>query len=107
MSSPRTNPDTTYSVAELSAIHRDLLWVLARTGPCESHLLHQALTDYYSESINHSQVCDALEALTERDFVTTDGQKKYHLTESARRALSARQAWQAGTLTTTSEGGSE
>ena len=104
MSSPDTGGSTAQSVADLSAIHRDLLWMLAQTGSCESYLLHQTLSDYYSESINHSQVCDALEELTERDFVSTDDTATYQLTESARRALSARQAWQAGTLTTTGGG---
>ena len=104
MSSPHTEHDTAHSIANLPAVHRDLIWILARTGPCESHLLHQALTDYYSETTNHSQVCDALEALTEHDFITTRDPKRYHLTESARRALSARQAWQAGTLSTTDGG---
>jgi len=96
-----SSPDTIFSVADLSAVHRDLLWVLARIGPCESHLLHRELADYYTESIAHDRVCDALEELTECDFVTTDDPKRYRLTEAARRALSARQAWQAGTLTTT------
>jgi hypothetical protein len=103
MSSPHTECDTSHSIADLSAVHRDLLWILARTGPCESHLLHRQLSDYYTESINHSQVCDTLEELIERDFVTTDDTTTYQLTESARRALSARQAWQAGTLTTEGE----
>ena len=59
--------------------------------------------DTENKSINHSQVCDALEELTEHDLVTTNDTATYQLTESARRALSARQAWQASTLTT-SEG---
>ncbi|ELZ39413.1 hypothetical protein [Halorubrum tebenquichense] len=105
MSSSHTESDTTHPVADLSAVHRDLLWILAQTDPCESNQLHQALSDYYTESINHNQVCDALEGLIERDFVTAADSKGYQLTESARRALSARQAWQAGI--TTSEGGNE
>ena len=104
MSSPHTECDTTRSVADLSAVHRDLLWILAQTGPCGSRQLQRALTTYYTDDIDHSQVCDALEELTEREFVTTDDPKRYQLTESARRALSARQAWQAGTLSTTDGG---
>jgi len=103
MSSPHTECDTTHSVADLSAVHRDLLWILAQTGPCESRQLQRALTTYYTDDIDHSRICDTLEELIERDFVTTNDTAKYQLSESARRALSARQAWQAGTLTT-SEG---
>ncbi len=107
MSSSHAECDTSHSVGDLSAVHRDLLWILARTGPCESCQLHRALTDYYTESIEHSQVCDALEELTKHDFITTHDPKRYQLTESARRALSARQAWQADSRTTSTEGESE
>ena len=89
----------TVSLADLSATHRDLLWILSQTGPSESGPLHHALTDYYTDSIDQTRVCDILEELIERDYVTkhTHDPTKYRLTESARRALSARQAWQAGT----------
>ena len=106
MSSPHTECDTTNSVADLSAVHRDLLWVLGQTGPCESHYLQEALTTYYTDNIEHSRVRDTLEELIEHDFVSTDDTATYQLTESARRTLSARQAWQAGTLSTT-DGGRE
>ena len=92
-------------VADLSAIRRDLLWILVQTGPCESHPLHHALSDYYTESIAHSRVCDTLEELIEDNFVSSDTANRYHLTEPGRRALSARQAWQADTTST--KGGSK
>ncbi|OYR89268.1 PadR family transcriptional regulator [Halorubrum sp. E3] len=106
MTNPHTERDTTYSVADLSAVHRDLLWVLAQNGPCQPRSLHQALTDYYTERIDQSRVCEILAELIERDFVAIHNTTTYQLTESARRALSARQAWQAGAPTST-EGGSE
>ncbi|TKX48537.1 PadR family transcriptional regulator [Halorubrum sp. SD690R] len=95
----------TVSLADLSATHRDLLWVLSQTGPSESGPLHHALIDYYTDGIDHTRVCTVLEELVEHDYVTkqpTDSQ--YRLTESGRRALAARQAWQADTNT---EGGRE
>ena len=97
MSSP-TDSDA-ISLTDLSATHRDLLWVLSQTGPSESGPLHHALSDYYTDSIDQTQVCDTLEELIEHDYVTkqTHQTTEYRLTESARRALSARQAWQAGT----------
>ncbi|OTF01227.1 PadR family transcriptional regulator [Halorubrum sp. SD683] len=95
----------TTPLADLSATHRDLLWLLSQTGPSESGPLHRALIDYYTNEIDHTRVCTILEELIERDYVTvhtTDSQ--YRLTESGRRALAARQAWQAATNT---EGGRE
>ncbi|WP_128904879.1 PadR family transcriptional regulator [Halorubrum amylolyticum] len=97
MSSHTENDDI--SLSDLSATHRDLLWVLSQTGPSESRPLHHALSDYYTDGIDKDRVCDTLEELVERDLVTkqTHDTTEYRLTESARRVLSARQAWQAGT----------
>ncbi|MDB2226205.1 PadR family transcriptional regulator [Halorubrum ezzemoulense] len=99
MSSPHNKTDATYSVADLSATHRDLLWVLSQTGPSESGPLHHALADYYPDGIDRTQVWDTLEGLIEHDYVTKQNHQttEYRLTESARCELSARQAWQAGT----------
>ncbi|MDB2294114.1 PadR family transcriptional regulator [Halorubrum ezzemoulense] len=95
------------SLADLSSPHRDLLWVLSQTGPSEIPPLHHVLTDYYTDGIDQTRVCDTLEKLIERNYVTKHihDTTEYRLTESARRALSARQAWQAGIPTT--EGGHE
>ena len=105
MSSSGENDDI--SLAGLSATHRDLLWVLSQTGPSESSPLHRALTDYYTDGIDQARICNILEELVELDLVTkqTHDTTKYRLTESARRELSARRAWQAGTRKT--EGGHE
>ena len=86
------------SLADLSATHRDLLWVLSQTGSSESRPLYYALSDYYTDGIDKDRVCDTVEELIEHDLVTiqTHDTTKYRLTESARHALSARQAWQAG-----------
>ena len=102
--SSHTESDT-ISLADLSATHRDLLWVLSQTGLSESRPLHHVLTDYYTDGIDHTRVCNTLEELVERDYVTkhTHDTTEYRLTESARRELAARQAWQAGTHS--SEGG--
>ena len=104
MSSP-TEIDAV-SLADLSVTHRDLLWVLSQTGPSESGPLHQVLDDYYTDGIDQARVCDTLEELIEHDYVTKQAHQttEYRLTESARRALSARQAWQAGTDTGTVRG---
>ncbi|MDV7349635.1 PadR family transcriptional regulator [Halorubrum distributum] len=98
MSSPHAKSDAP-SLADLSATHRDLLWVLSQSGPSESGPLHHTLTDYYTDGINQTRVRDSLEELIEYDYVTkqTYDTPKYRLTESGRRELAARQAWQAGT----------
>jgi DNA-binding PadR family transcriptional regulator len=87
----------TISLADLSTPHRDLLWVLSQTGPSKSGPLYHALTDCYTDGIDHTRVYDILEELVERDYVTkqTHDTTEYRLTESGRRALAARQAWQA------------
>ena len=99
MSSPHAERDTAHSLADLSAAHRDLLWVLSRTGPSKISPLHHALTTYHTYGIDHTRVRDTLEGLTEHGLVAEDiyDTTTYRLTERARRALSARQAWQAGT----------
>ncbi|MDB2260618.1 PadR family transcriptional regulator [Halorubrum ezzemoulense] len=97
MSSPTEN--AAHSLADLSATQRDLLWILSQTGPSESRSLYHTLADYYTDGIDHSRICGSLQELIERDFVTkqTHDTTEYQLTEPGRRALSARQAWQAGT----------
>ena len=95
----------TISLADLSATHRDLLWILSQTGPNESRPLHHELTNYYADGIDHTRVCTILEELIEHDLVTTQPpDSQYRLTEPGRRALAARQAWQADT---NREGGHE
>lgn len=92
-------------LADLSATHRDLLCVLSQTGPSESGPLHRGLTDYYTDDIDHTRVCTAFNELVERALVAkhlTDSQ--YQLTESGRRALAARQSWQADTRNTEGSG---
>ena len=106
MSNP-TESDTTHSLADLSATYRDLLWVLSQTGSSESGPLHHVLSDYYTDDIDQARICNILEELIERDFVTEQSYDtiEYRLTELGRRALSARQTWQSGIPTT--EGGSQ
>ena len=107
MSSPNTEGDIAHSLADLSATHRDLLWVLSQTGLSESRPLHHTPNDYYTDGIDQARVYNILKELIEHDLVTTQTHDttEYRLTESGRCALSARQAWQAGTRN--SEGGHE
>lgn len=82
MSSP--SESDAISLAELSATHRDMLWVLSQTAPSENGQLHHILTDYYADSIDQTQVCDILEEPIKRDLVTKQSHDttEYRLTES-------------------------
>ncbi|GAB6878798.1 hypothetical protein JCM17823_10720 [Halorubrum gandharaense] len=98
MSSPDNGSDTTKSLADLPALHRDVLWKLSNEGPCSSHQLHRELSTYYTTSFDHKTLQTTLEQLAGDELVTHTN-NTYRLTESARRALSTRQAWQAGSDT--------
>lgn len=87
-------------LATLSAHHRDLLWALSQKGPRESQSLMRALTLQYTDHIGHARFCDVLYDLIERSLVAKQAgdhhSAEYTLTETGRRALQARRAWQAG-----------
>ncbi|MGQ3330790.1 hypothetical protein, partial [Halorubrum sp. FL23] len=104
-----THSDSPDSVADLPAGHRDLLWVLSQMGPSESLPLKRALSNYYTDGIDSSRLYTILTELVENDLViehTRDHYlNEYRLTETVRRALSVRQAWQAGSGDDTTVGG--
>ena len=85
-------------VADLTAFQRDLLRALAKSDDRKGLSLKADLADYYGEEINHSRLYQNLDTLVERDLVAKQARDKrtneYSLTESARRALEARRAWQ-------------
>ena len=90
----------TATLTELSAFQRDLLWALSHDDARKGISLKAELADYYSEELNHSRLYQNLDKLVDRDLVAKKARdnrtNEYRLTETARRALSARQAWQAG-----------
>ncbi|WP_435099024.1 helix-turn-helix transcriptional regulator [Halorubrum sp. N11] len=90
----------TNSLADCTAFQRDLLWALSHENARKRLSLKAELDDYYGESISHSHLYQNLDELVDLGLVTKQAHSKrtneYRLTESARRALSARQAWQAG-----------
>jgi len=90
----------TGAVADLTAFQRDLLWELSHENGRKGLSLKAELADYYGEDLNHSRLYQNLDKLVERDLVAKQARDKrtneYRLTESARRALEARRAWQAG-----------
>ncbi|WP_058366379.1 helix-turn-helix transcriptional regulator [Haloparvum sedimenti] len=96
-----TEAETTATfAADLTAFQRDLLWALSHEGGRKGLALKDELEDYYGESLNHSRLYQNLDRLADAGLVekrTRDRRtNEYSLTETARRALSARQAWQGG-----------
>jgi DNA-binding PadR family transcriptional regulator len=100
MSNAHYERDFTNPLADLTARHRDLLWILSQRGTIKSLPLKDALNDYYTTPIEHGRFCETLDDLVDRNLVDKQAHDlhtiEYSLTERARRALSARQAWQAG-----------
>ncbi|EMA70393.1 helix-turn-helix transcriptional regulator [Halorubrum kocurii] len=94
------------SFANCSAFQRDLLWVLSHENTRKTPSLKAELDDYYGESIRQSHLYQNLDELVDRGLVAKQARTNdYRLTESARRTLSARQAWQAGHRDYTTAGG--
>ena len=85
-------------LADFTARHRDLLWILSQSDPSESHTLKQTLESYSNKEITDHEFITALDDLTVGNLIVKrshdDFTTKYHLIESARRAFQARQAWQ-------------
>ncbi|EMA64683.1 helix-turn-helix transcriptional regulator [Halorubrum lipolyticum] len=88
------------TLADLTAFQRDLLWALSHDDARKGLSLKAELAEYYGEELNHSRLYQNLDKIVDRDLVAKQARDKrtneYRLTESARRALEARKAWQAG-----------
>ncbi|EMA68451.1 helix-turn-helix transcriptional regulator [Halorubrum distributum] len=88
------------ALADLTAFQRDLLWALSHENARKGTALKADLADYYGEAINHSRLYQNLDRLVKRNLVAKRARDRrtneYRLTETARRALEARRAWQAG-----------
>ncbi|MDB2246375.1 helix-turn-helix transcriptional regulator [Halorubrum ezzemoulense] len=91
--------DEPSGLADLTAFQRDLLWALSHENARKGTALKADLADYYGEAINHSRLYQNLDTLVECDLVAKQARDRrtneYSLTETARRALEARRAWQA------------
>ena len=88
------------TLADCTAFQRDLLWALSHDNARKGLSLKSELADYYGEELNHSRLYQNLDKLVERGLVAKQARDKrtneYRLTDSACRALEARQEWQAG-----------
>ncbi|MDB2265470.1 helix-turn-helix transcriptional regulator [Halorubrum ezzemoulense] len=104
------NEDTVVNdLANCTAFQRDLLWALSHDNTHNGRSLKTELDDYYDKDLDHGRLAQTLDALVEDDFVAKRARDErtaeYRLTERGRRALSARQAWQAGHRGDTTEEG--
>lgn len=97
------------SLADCTALQRDLLWELSHENARKAPSLKAELANYYSKSINPSRLYQNLDKLIDLGLVAKQARIKntneYNLTERARRTLSARQVWQVGHRDDTSAGG--
>jgi DNA-binding PadR family transcriptional regulator len=88
------------NVTDLSAFQRDVLWTLAREDGLSGATVKATLEAYYDDDVNSGTIYPGLDKLVDRGLVAKQARDKrtneYRLTESARRALEARSAWQAG-----------
>lgn len=86
------------ALANLSAFQRDLLWALSHEDGRKGLALKTEIADYGGKDINHSRLYQNLNELVEHGLVAKRARDRrtneYRLTESARRALDARRAWQ-------------
>lgn len=91
---------TNTNLTNLTAFQRDVLWVLADESGLNGVKVRRQLENYYEKPVNHGQVYSNLDHLVETGLVEkskVDGRTNaYNLTETGRRALSARQAWIGG-----------
>ena len=85
---------------DLTAFQRDVLWTLAREDGLSGATVKATLEAYYDDDVNSGTIYPGLDKLVDRGLVAKQARDKrtneYRLTESARRALQARIAWQAG-----------
>jgi len=87
-------------VAGLTAFQRDILRVLAKADNPTGLAVKVALADYYSEEITHSRLYQNLDELVKRGLVDKRRRdqrtNEYALTDTARTALTNRDAWATG-----------
>jgi len=90
----------TGELATRSAFERDILWILANGGKQPGVEIRNTLMEYYNRPVNHGQLYPNLDELVDAGLISKgkiDGRtNSYSLTEAGRRALSHRQAWEAG-----------
>ena len=83
---------------DLTAFHRDLLWVIAGLDDPPGLTLKRKLEDYYGKEVHHARLYPNLETLIEKGLVAkgeADARSNwYALTGRGRRELEARREWE-------------
>ncbi|WP_276257176.1 PadR family transcriptional regulator [Halomontanus rarus] len=92
----RSAPQT---ATRLNGFQRDLLFVLAKTGPENGQSIRSELQPEYENEIHHARLYANLDKLVDRGLVEKgeiDGRtNEYELTSEGRRVLTERHEWQA------------
>jgi len=89
---------STAKFADLTAFQRDLLVVIAGDEDAKGLAIKDELETYYDEDINHGRLYPNLDTLAEKGLVDKfeldERSNGYRLTETGRRHLNHRRAWQ-------------
>ena len=83
---------------DLSAFQRDVLWVIARKGGLSGATICATLEGYYDDEVNPGSIYPGLNRLVDDGLVKKSKRdertNEYTLTDTGRRALSARRVWE-------------
>lgn len=86
------------SMKQLTAVQRDLLYVIASLNKPYGRGIKRRIEEYYEEGVSTGQVYQNLDKLVDYGYVekaATDGRRKsYTLTSKAFDSMDDRQAWQ-------------
>ena len=84
-------------LADLTAFQRDILRYLARDDHSKGTAIRRGLEDYYGVDVTHGRLYPSLDQLVEKGFLAKSQRNRrtndYALTDAARDALAAHDAW--------------
>ena len=83
---------------DLTAFQRDVLWTVAELGDPKGLAIKAELENYYGNEVNHGRLYPNLDTLVEKELIIKSEKDKrtngYRLSESGRRGLQSRYAWE-------------
>lgn len=109
---PNTYQDLSYyqeygAMESLSAVQRDLLFILAGTTRPDGPAIREALQSYYNSPVSDGQLYPNLNKLADNGFIEKTAvnrrRTRYDLTKKGELAIAARTDWQATYLADANE----
>jgi len=84
----------------LSAVQRDMLFILAGTAQPDGQTIREELESYYADPVSDGRLYPNLNQLAENGYIKKSALSRrrvqYELTEKGRLAITARTSWQTG-----------